>query len=118
MRRIKFILPIVALLAIFLAACGSDDKKSTTTVATTAPAATTVSASAATATPAKPALTGNITVFAAASLTDSFNEMATAFKAANPGVNVTFNFAGSPVLRTQLEQGARADIYASADTVQ
>jgi molybdate transport system substrate-binding protein len=58
---------------------------------------------------------GRITVFAAASLTDSFNEIATAFKAKYPGVEVTFNFGGSPTLRTQLEQGARADVFASAD---
>lgn len=63
-------------------------------------------------------ISGGLTVFAAASLTDAFNELATEFKKANPGVEVTFNFAGSPALRTQLEQGARADIYASADLAQ
>jgi molybdate transport system substrate-binding protein len=57
-------------------------------------------------------------VFAAASLTDAFNELASEFRKANPSVEVVFNFAGSPTLRTQLEQGARADIYASADTTQ
>jgi molybdate transport system substrate-binding protein len=54
-------------------------------------------------------------VFAAASLTDSFNEIAKAFEAKYPGVEVTFSFGGSPTLRTQLEQGARADVFASAD---
>jgi molybdate transport system substrate-binding protein len=63
-------------------------------------------------------LSGAVTVFAAASLTDAFNEIGTAFKKANPGVEVTFNFAGSAALRTQLEQGARADVFASADTMQ
>lgn len=58
---------------------------------------------------------GSITVFAAASLAESFNEIATAFEAAYAGVEVTFNFGGSPTLRTQLEQGARANVYASAD---
>lgn len=61
---------------------------------------------------------GKITVFAASSLTDAFNEVAAAFKEKYPGTQVEFNFAGSPTLRTQLEQGARADVYASADTVQ
>ena len=60
-------------------------------------------------------VTGSITVFAAASLTEPFNEIATAFEANYPGVEVTFSFGGSPTLRTQLEQGARADVFASAD---
>jgi molybdate transport system substrate-binding protein len=58
---------------------------------------------------------GKITVFAAASLTDSFNEIKAEFIKKNPNANIEFQFAGSPALRTQLEQGARADIYASAD---
>ncbi len=56
-----------------------------------------------------------LTVFAAASLTGSFGEIGKAFEAANPGVPVKFNFAGSQVLRTQIEQGAPADVFASAD---
>ena len=60
-------------------------------------------------------LSGKITVFAAASLTDSFNEMKTEFARRNPGTEIEFQFAGSPALRTQLEQGARADVFASAD---
>src|SRR5688572_22627732 len=67
---------------------------------------------------ATPGISGSITVFAAASLTDAFNELATEFKKANSSVEVSFNFAGSAALRTQLEQGARAEIFASADTVQ
>jgi molybdate transport system substrate-binding protein len=62
-----------------------------------------------------PPLSGKITVFAAASLTDSFNELKTEFVRRNPGTEVEFQFAGSPALRTQLEQGARADVFASAD---
>jgi molybdate transport system substrate-binding protein len=67
---------------------------------------------------APPRVTGNLTIFAAASLTDAFNEMKAAIEAANPGTMITFNFGASSALRTQLEQGARADLYASADTVQ
>ena len=55
-----------------------------------------------------------LTVFAAASLTDAFTEIGAAFEAANPGVTVTFNFAGSQALRTQIEEGAPADVFASA----
>jgi molybdate transport system substrate-binding protein len=60
-------------------------------------------------------LRGELTVFAAASLTDAFREVADAFESRNPAVEVRFNFGGSPTLRTQLEQGARADVFASAD---
>jgi molybdate transport system substrate-binding protein len=57
-----------------------------------------------------------LTVFAAASLTESFTEIGKNFDAAHPGVTTTFNFAGSQALRTQLEQGAIADVFASANT--
>jgi len=59
-----------------------------------------------------------LTVFAAASLTDAFGEIATAFEAAHPGVKVVFNFGGSPTLATQLSEGAPADVFASANTKQ
>jgi molybdate transport system substrate-binding protein len=49
-------------------------------------------------------------------LTASFNALGTSFQAANPGVTVKFNYAGSPTLVTQIEQGAPADVFASADT--
>ena len=55
-----------------------------------------------------------LTVFAAASLTDAFTELGKNFEAANPGMIVTFNFAGSQALRTQIEEGAPADVFASA----
>ena len=61
-------------------------------------------------------LSGTASVFAAASLTDSFKALGTAFQTAHPGTTVQFNFAGSPTLVTQIEQGASADVFASADT--
>jgi molybdate transport system substrate-binding protein len=63
-----------------------------------------------------PALEQKITVFAAASLTDAFNEIGDKFKQQNPGVTFDINYAGSQQLRTQLEQGAVADVFASANT--
>lgn len=57
---------------------------------------------------------GTVTVFAAASLTESFTQIGNDFEAANPGVKVTFNFAGSSALATQISQGAPADVFASA----
>lgn len=57
---------------------------------------------------------GEITVFAAASLTESFKKLGAEFEAANPGSKVTFNFAGSSALAQQINQGAPADVFASA----
>jgi molybdate transport system substrate-binding protein len=68
--------------------------------------------------PAATPVSGEITVFAAASLTDAFTEIGERFKAANPNATVTFNFGASTQLFTQIDQGARADVFASADQVQ
>lgn len=57
----------------------------------------------------------SLTVYAAASLTDAFTEISKNVEAANPGVTVTLNFAGSQTLRTQIEQGAQVDVFASAN---
>ena len=57
-----------------------------------------------------------LTVYAAASLTTSFEEIGTAFEKDHPGVDVQFSFAGSSDLVTQIEQGAPADVLATADT--
>ncbi|GAA4486622.1 molybdate ABC transporter substrate-binding protein [Rhodococcus olei] len=62
------------------------------------------------------AATGDVTVFAAASLKSTFTELGEMFEAAHPGTSVTFNFAGSSDLVAQLQQGAPADVFASADT--
>lgn len=59
-----------------------------------------------------------LTVFAAASLTDAFEEIATAFEAANPGADVVYNFAGSQQLAAQINEGAPADVFASANRSQ
>lgn len=59
--------------------------------------------------------TGEVLVFAAASLTDAFGEMAAAFEDANPGAEVQLNLGGSSALREQVLAGAPADVFASAD---
>jgi molybdate transport system substrate-binding protein len=89
-----------ALLLSSLAACGSSDSDdaSPAGASSDAPKDTT------------------LTVFAAASLKTSFTEIGAAFEKANPGVTVTFNFAGSADLVSQIQQGAPADVFASADT--
>ena len=59
-------------------------------------------------------LSGTITVFAAASLTESFQTIADAFAEEHPGVTVTFNFGGSSGLATQIVEAAPADVFAAA----
>ena len=56
-----------------------------------------------------------LTVFAAASLAESLQELATAFEDIHPDVTFALHFAGSQTLRTQLVQGATADVFAPAD---
>src|SRR4029434_4349143 len=56
-----------------------------------------------------------IHVFAASSLTEAFTQIAKQFEKDHPHAKVELNFAGTPTLRTQIEQGAPADVFASAD---
>ena len=63
-------------------------------------------------------LTGTLTVFAAASLTDVFEDLGERLTAENPGLEIRFNFAGSSALATQVLEGAPADVLASADEAQ
>jgi molybdate transport system substrate-binding protein len=96
--------------ALILSACGTP---ATLAVASATEAPTlTPAAAAPTATPEPKTLT----VFAAASLTGAFGEIGKNFEATEPGVTVKFNFGGSQTLRTQIEQGAQADVFASANT--
>ena len=102
----SFAAPLALVLSLLLAACGG------------APPANQPSAAVVPPTSA-PAVEGaTLTVFAAASLTDAFEEIGTAFAAANPGVEVIYNFAGSQQLAAQIGEGAPADIFASANRSQ
>ena len=67
--------------------------------------------------PVTPAATGGatLTVFAAASLTSSFEQIGESFEESHDGVQVEFNFAGSSDLVAQIQSGAPADVFASAD---
>lgn len=65
-----------------------------------------------------PADGGELTVFAAASLTDAFGTIKTDLEAEHPGLSITYNFAGSQALVTQLGEGAEADVFASANATQ
>jgi molybdate transport system substrate-binding protein len=59
---------------------------------------------------------GSITVLAASSLTEAFTTIGKQFEAANPGTKVTFSFAASSDLATQITAGAPADVFAAAST--
>lgn len=71
-------------------------------------------ASTSTATPAAK-LTGPLTVLAAASLTEAFNDTKTALQKQYAGLNITYSFAGSQTLVSQVVNGAPADVIATAD---
>jgi molybdate transport system substrate-binding protein len=90
---------VITVVALATSACSS----STSKTAATAPPTT------------SPALTGSLSVFAAASLTGAFNAAKTTLQGSNPGLNITYNFAGTNALVTQIQQGAPADVFASAD---
>jgi molybdate transport system substrate-binding protein len=108
----KRILALTLLLAVFLTACGAAATPTPAPVVPTQVPPTL--APTATAIPPTATEPQTLMVFAASSLTDAFTEIGKAFEAANPGVTVTLNFAGSGALRTQIEEGAPADVFASA----
>ncbi len=103
------------LLTVLVAGCGSGAAE---TVEPTAAAATVEPATTEPPTPEAEAEEATLTVFAAASLTDAFGAIGAAFEAANPGVTMAFNFAGSNQLATQIGEGAPADVFASANAAQ
>src|SRR4249919_949822 len=103
MRRFAVTLLTASVIAVGLAGCGSDQSSGTSSASS--PAAGKSSSAS---------LSGNITVFAAASLTESFTEIGKQFEAANPGTKVTFSFGASSALATQINSGAPADVFASA----
>jgi len=102
MRRFAIAFLATALVAVGLAGCGSGDDSSGSS--------SSVSGSS------SASLSGSITVFAAASLTESFTTLGQQFETANPGVKVTFSFAASSALAMQIMSGAPADVFASAST--
>lgn len=63
-------------------------------------------------------MSGTLTVFAAASLTDAFTDLGDRLVDDHPDLDVQFNFAGSAGLATQITQGAPADVFASANDTQ
>ena len=103
LRRSRTLSVLVLAAAVVFAACSSDSKTAT-------------SAGSSAAASAAPKVSGSVTVFAAASLTESFNDEQTTLKTEQPGLSITYSFAGSGALVTQIQQGAPADVIATADT--
>src|SRR6185436_2767484 len=103
MRRFAVALLTACVIAVGLVGCGSNENSGTSS----APSSAGSGSSSA-------SLSGNITVFAAASLTESFTEIGKQFEAANPGTKVTFSFGASSALAEQINAGAPADVFASA----
>ena len=93
MRRISVLLAIALTLA--LTACGSSAKTGSPSSSATAG--------------------GSINVLAASSLTKGFTALAKQFESAHPGSHVNFSFASSSILAEQIQNGAPADVFASAD---
>jgi molybdate transport system substrate-binding protein len=93
----------MGLFAFVAAACGSSSKSSDSEP----PSASTPTTTA--------KLSGSLNVFAAASLTEAFTDEKKALASSHSELSLTYNFAGSPALVTQIKNGAPADVFASAD---
>jgi molybdate transport system substrate-binding protein len=103
-RRAAIAAVTSALVALAVGGCGSSSDSTSSAGGSTSPSS------------ASTASGGSLTVFAAASLKKTFTEIGARFEAEHPGTKVTFSFAGSSDLVAQLQQGAPADVFASADT--
>ncbi len=100
-RRAPLLVSVAVAAPLLLAGCGSSGDNASNTTTTTGGSG---------------GVTGDITVFAAASLTGTFTTLGKQFEAAHPGTKVTFNFGPSSGLATSINQGAPADVFASAST--
>jgi len=96
MRIPRLLLASVAVLALAGCAAGAGTRPSSTPTAT------------------KDALSGTVTVLAAASLTETFDGLAKTFEKRHPGVTVSTTYGGSGALAQQIVQGAPVDVFASA----
>ncbi len=108
-RRVLTLLPAILLL---LAACASGDS-ATPSVASPPPLAASVAPSVGAAPSTEPV---DLTIYGAASLKGALEKAKTAWEAAYPGSTLTISTDSSAALETQIEEGAPADVFLSADT--
>ncbi len=94
-RVVAVALALLLAVGAVLAACGSDDDDSSPSGGS--------------------ALTGDLTVFGAASLTEAFEDVQKTLESSDPDLDLTYSFAGSQDLVQQIRDGAPADVFASAD---
>jgi molybdate transport system substrate-binding protein len=94
-RRVRSLCGMAVTAVLLLAACGSASTPAPSTAGNN--------------------LSGSITVLGASSLTSSFTDLAKRFQGANPGTRIDLSFGSSSDLETSIEQGAPADVFASAD---
>jgi molybdate transport system substrate-binding protein len=97
---------LFTLVALLAAACSSSTSSPAAAPSSSPAAAGSASAAG--------KVTGTVVVFAATSLTEAFDKIGAQFEAAHPGVTVKFNYNGSSSLATSINQGAPADVFASA----
>ena len=109
MKHTKLLALLLAgVLAASLTACGSTGGSSSSVPESGAPESSAPSSAASTPDEQEPE--GEIIVFAAASMTETLNEIKTTYEAAHPGVTITYNFDSSGTLKTQIEEGAECDL--------
>lgn len=117
MKRLSRALIAPVVCGLLLAGCGSSGSPSgSDTSANGAGSATSGPGTTGSDDPTGTSLKGTINVFAAASLTETFTALGKKFEAAHPGTKVVFNFGPSSGLAEQINQGAPADVFASAST--
>lgn len=104
-RRIIALAAAAAAIVLVTAGCSSSKTASPTSSAPAGGASSPTSA---------PALSGTVTVFAAASLKEAFTTLGKQFESAHPGTKVKLSFGASSDLAEQINQGAPADVFASA----
>ena len=117
MKHTKLLALLLAgVLAASLTACGSTGGSSSSVPESSAPESSAPSPAASTPDEQEPE--GEIIVLAAASMTETLNEIKTIYEAAHPGVTITYNFDSSGTLKTQIEEGADCDLFISAGQTQ
>lgn len=102
----KQLIGLTSAIALALAGCGSSSSSAATAAASTAAAAEAAETTA--------AEQSEVIVFAAASMTETLNQIKETYEAENPGVTLTFNFDSSGTLKTQIQEGADCDLFISA----